>query len=119
MNRNRSAKYKVHELWGDRVFILDLNGTLSITNDAEAVVRDVVHHLVSNNLTDTLRIIYRDTLGRWDELLHNHGQFSGFAPYTEGLPKPLDPESQGVAPAANSYFPLRACQSLGIHRTKG
>jgi hypothetical protein len=58
------------------VFIVDNDdGHMSITNDAENVVRHVLADYPDH------QIIYRDTTGRWDELLHWNGQFSGFKPW--------------------------------------
>lgn len=60
------------------VFIVDdNNGGMSVTNDAEAVVVDVLAKYPDH------QIIYRDTEGQWDELLHWKGQFAGFKPYSK------------------------------------
>lgn len=61
------------------VWIIDEDGPKSITNDAERVVADV------NSNYRKYRIVYRDTEGRWDELLHNDGTFTDFRP---GAPLP-------------------------------
>lgn len=63
-----------------KVFIVDCDGQMSVTNDAEAVVAYV------NAWHPGKRIIYRDTMGQWDELKHTNGRFDGFAPYNEELP---------------------------------
>lgn len=55
--------------------IVDLDEGMSVTNDAENVVREV------NAQRPGYRILYRDTMGNWDELLHDNGIFQGFAPY--------------------------------------
>jgi len=60
---------------GKMVFIVDNDVGMSVTNDAENVVVDVLRTYPNH------RIIYRDTMGQWDELLHHNGQFAGFAPY--------------------------------------
>lgn len=57
------------------VFIVDNDVGMSITNDAEAVVEDVLRQYPDH------RIIYRDTMGQWDELVHWNGKFSVFKPY--------------------------------------
>lgn len=57
------------------VLIEDLNGRLSVTNDAEAVVAE----LLAGGYQD-FRIIYKDSQGDWDELLHDGTQFTGFGP---------------------------------------
>lgn len=63
---------------GRVIQVIDLhneqNAAMSVTNDAEAVVKKVVE------LHGDHRVIYRDTDGRWDELLHQNGRFTGFAP---------------------------------------
>lgn len=52
----------------------DLDGTRSITNDAEAVVEFLVEQYGNRP------IIYRDTTGRWDQLCHRDGTFTHFGP---------------------------------------
>jgi hypothetical protein len=65
------------------VFIRDLNrGRMSVTNDAEAVVREV------NFSFPGKRIVYQDSDGFWDELLHENGVFKGFDHY-KGAKPPL------------------------------
>lgn len=49
-------------------------GSVSITNDAENVVREVVERYGNK------RIFYTDTMGNIDELVHENGEFTGFAP---------------------------------------
>jgi hypothetical protein len=73
------AQYRIlgHD-WNDGgnwVLIEDLNGPMSVTNDAEAVVQDI---LLRGYLRS--RILYRDSAGQWDELLHNGIEFTGFGP---------------------------------------
>ena len=55
------------------LLIEDLNGPMSVTNDAENVVADLLAAGHSN-----YRIVYRDSMGQWDELLHNGFRFIGF-----------------------------------------
>lgn len=58
----------------DVVCITDHDGPVSVTNDAEQVIAWLDDH-------GTLRarpVIYRDTMGNWDELRHRHGRFQGF-----------------------------------------
>lgn len=77
MNHTR-AQYDIVKETTDTVFIEDVGHThtMSVTNDAEAVVYNLFNQFGNK------RIIYKDSDGRWDELLHNEGQFTGFAPYT-------------------------------------
>ncbi len=60
---------KVTHSW---LFIVDNNDGLSVTNDAENVCEALA--LKYGNK----RIMYRDTEGQWDELVHNHGIFKRF-----------------------------------------
>jgi hypothetical protein len=69
------ALFTITGVGDDRVYIEDNDGPMSVTNDAEAVVAFV------NALHPEKRIVYRDTMGQWDELLHTNGRFDGFAPY--------------------------------------
>lgn len=73
----RRAEY-TWRLEGDVLVLIDKNqGGLSVTNDAEAVIQDLVR--LGYNV-DALRIIYRDTEWRWDGLLTKDGKFAGFRP---------------------------------------
>jgi hypothetical protein len=73
MRANRSS-YCVDRVEPDAVYIIDLDEGMSVTNNAEAVVLDLFLKYGER------RIIYRDTDGRWDELLHDKGHFTGFGP---------------------------------------
>ena len=68
------AKFYVHKVTNDTVFIVDEDGPMSITNDAEAVVDFV------NQLYPQRKIVYCDTDGNWDELVHTNGKFLAFEP---------------------------------------
>lgn len=68
------AKYDVKKKTQDVIYIVDVGYKtgMSVTNDAEAVVADVyAKH-------GDLRIIYMDSQGHWDELVHDKGKFSHF-----------------------------------------
>ena len=69
------ACFTITGVGSDRVYIVDNDGPVSVTNDAEAVVARV------NAVHPGKRIIYKDTMGQWDELLHVNGVFTDFAPY--------------------------------------
>lgn len=56
----------------------DTNGFASVTNDANNVVRQML-----KNAGEFDRIIYRDSMGIWDELVVQEGEFAGFAPIGE------------------------------------
>jgi hypothetical protein len=63
-------------LHADFLGIADANrGRRSITNDAERVV---VELLATAQLRPQQRLLYRDTLGCWDELVHDGHRFTGF-----------------------------------------
>jgi hypothetical protein len=58
------------------VAIMDINqSAMSITNDAEAVVEHLVR---TGRLKSTDILIYRDTDGQWDQLVHKDGKFVDF-----------------------------------------
>ncbi len=79
--KSRSSDFEVVKVLFDRVFIIDLNrGNVSVTNDAESV------RLRVSKAHGNRRIVYRDSDGNWDELLHDNGNFVGFAPYREATP---------------------------------
>lgn len=59
------------------VWIVDTNSALSVTNDAERVCVELALHYGGR------RIIYRDSTGAWDELVHDCGRFERFAPAIE------------------------------------
>jgi hypothetical protein len=74
----KRSNYSISRVTEDRVFIIDENdGALSVTNDAENVVREL------NGAYPGKRIIYRDSMLQWDELIHRDGEFVDFAPYRE------------------------------------
>ena len=77
---SRSATFTVADLTDTKIFIVDQDIGMSVTNDAENVVAFILQ-TVGNR-----RIIYKDTQGRWDELAHNGREFTGFKPYAEELP---------------------------------
>lgn len=52
------------------------DGAMTITNDAEGVVKFLFDNALLKN---GQRLIYRDTEGVWDELNHKEGKFVGFA----------------------------------------
>jgi hypothetical protein len=68
------------------VFLADLSNYLdsrTVTNDAERVVREV--HFAMSEAGKTLRILYRDTMDSWCELVHDEGRFTGFKPLAVGV----------------------------------
>lgn len=54
------------------VFIRDLNsGGMSITNNAEAVYQHV------RTYWGAVRVVYQDTMGNWDEIIQQAGEYPG------------------------------------------
>lgn len=75
----RRARYTMQR-WHDAVLIEDLCDSVgvpvrSVTNDAERVVRDLAERGID---VDRTVIVYRDTMGVWDQLLTRRGEFLGF-----------------------------------------
>jgi UDP-2,3-diacylglucosamine pyrophosphatase LpxH len=72
------ADYKIIKSNDDAVWIIDelVDGyegdALSITNDAEEVIAEL------RPLYGNRRVFYRDTQGRWDELVHDETGFISF-----------------------------------------
>lgn len=73
------AHYFIEEedLLGERVVITDLDGPVSVTNDAEAVVAQL---LEKGTIKPGGRLFYYDTSGDLDELAYDAGGFTGFRP---------------------------------------
>lgn len=77
---NRSSYRIVEDIPGQPLVIEDVgrhDHQPTVTNDAENVVWDL-HE--KGRLPKGRRLLYYDSEGRLDELLHEDGQFSGFAP---------------------------------------
>lgn len=65
---------------GDVIAIFDHNQGKSVTNDAENVIAD----LAARFDLSRYRVIYRDSLGTWDQLLvDSTGHFAGFSSINE------------------------------------
>lgn len=66
----------------DKVFIIDLNlpGSKSVTNDAEKVYNEI------QELFPGRRLIYRDSMNRWDEILSDK-VFICFRTYRDPAPE--------------------------------
>ena len=68
-----NSSYTINFVSRDTVFITDDdNGGWSVTNDAERVVEAI------NERYPNRRIVYKDTCGYWDELVHKNGEFLTF-----------------------------------------
>ena len=82
------VSWSLHTLTPNIVFIIDdNNGGMSVTNAAEIVVKDVYEFYGDR------RIVYRDSEGQWDELLHDHGRFTGFKRLFQQSPKEIENDS--------------------------
>lgn len=84
MTQTVKAQYDIVRESPDTIFIEDTGHghTRSVTNDAEAVV----YELFNRHKIGDKRIVYKDSDGRWDELLHDGDQFTDFAPYRFPVP---------------------------------
>lgn len=67
------SHYEIVKVDRGIVWIKDMNGERSVTNDAERVVKEI-HAQYPN-----ARIIYCDSMFNWDELKHRNGEFTGFS----------------------------------------
>ena len=72
------ARFSI-EVTDSLIMLEDLDQGRTVTNDADAVIAD----LAQEGLLRGRRVIYRDTMGRWDELLHDGTRFTGFRPFTQ------------------------------------
>jgi hypothetical protein len=73
---NLKSRFEMTEIADTHLLITDLDGPMSITNDAE----NVVAWLYDNDLLDDLKLYYIDTEGVKSELLHDgQGKFTGFS----------------------------------------
>lgn len=72
----------IHRLDEDRGFVVveDLDQGKSVTNDAEAVMARLTMFYPNLLVPGWLRVVYRDTDGRWDEITHRRGRFVSFRP---------------------------------------
>lgn len=72
--------YDILEDSDDNILIVDqseLYGCMSVTNAAELVIEDLFKRGL---LSAGKRVYYEDTMGEVDELCHENGKFTGFAP---------------------------------------
>ena len=66
-----------HKMYGDVLVIRDAGTGMTVTNDAEAVVAFLLEHKA---LCEGRRLLYFDSEGNLDEILHDGEKFTGFAP---------------------------------------
>jgi hypothetical protein len=72
-----SAQYDLVVATDLHILIRDRDQGRSVTNDADNVVRRIDDQLGG---IGKRRLFYRDTMGRFDELIVRDGRFLGFAP---------------------------------------
>jgi len=78
----RHADFRVVAETDEFVFIEDMNlSNVSVTNEAEYVVQSVLSAHGNRR-----RIVYNDSEGQWDELVHDGKQFVDFSPYKGPTP---------------------------------
>ena len=72
----RMAKYSIKAVNDLMVIIFDDKSTPSVSESADAVIQDLNTKVGGLGLR---RVYYRDSVGRFDELRHSNGVFTGFA----------------------------------------
>ena len=78
--------------------LIDSGQGRSITNDAEAVIAELA---AAGYDLGRKRVLYRDTMGYWDELVVKDGQFSHFRPIHEtDLSRAIAKARRGPLPPA-------------------
>ena len=80
------SKFSIARCTEEYLYIIDCGGdTRTVTNDADNIVRFLSE---SYNLGNR-RLIYRDSLGEIDEIIHENGQFKGFSCGYKGIVEDL------------------------------
>ena len=74
-----TAQYRIEKVTQHFVLISDQGVGRSVTNDAVNVITTLTEDLGG---LGARRVIYRDTMGRFDELKHRGGRFEQFSPCT-------------------------------------
>jgi hypothetical protein len=69
-------QYQIIRITDTLVLIRDLNQGASITNYPS----ETLNHLSQRHSIKWKRIFYRDTIGRFDQIVHNNGIFVCFRP---------------------------------------
>lgn len=72
----RMAKYSIKAVNDLMVIIYDDKCSPSVSESADAVIKDLNTQVGGLGLR---RVYYRDSVGRFDELSHSNGVFTGFA----------------------------------------
>ncbi len=80
---NTNPQYQIVKVANGIVWLIDTGTThRSVTNAANIVCREIAKTFKDH------RIMYRDSAGRWDEMRHKDGEFTGFQMMPSGLTPP-------------------------------
>lgn len=72
---------ELHAVTEDTVFLVDADrGNMSVTNDAENVLQWCKSRWPGK------RVVYCDSMGLWDEIVHESGRFVKFERYRGKVP---------------------------------
>ena len=81
---NTALDFQIVHQTEEYIYIVDVGaGYWSVTNNAEKVLR----YLIEHHQLGSRRLIYRDSEGQIDEILHDNGRFLDFAPGHRGIEK--------------------------------
>lgn len=75
-----AVKYSHHKygtfvaIWDESNQAQEGEAFMSVTNAVEQVLREIIE-----DVRDA-KVVYRDTEGKWDEIVHDRGKFKDFAP---------------------------------------
>jgi hypothetical protein len=72
LQQRNKMSFTIQTITTNWIFIEDTGSGVSVTNDAEGVCDHLVFYHGNK------RIMYRDSDGTWDELVHDHGIFKRF-----------------------------------------
>ena len=97
----------------DTMFVIDNNGDTSVTNNAANVVKDV---LSQHYCKPDSRIIYRDSMGRWDEMKHDGKAFVGFAPLG---PEDKEKYAKGIRRIEEYFGLVPGCERPALNTPAG
>lgn len=88
MRKKQLSNYYVAEVTDTRIAVVDRDEGRSVTNDAENVVRQLEGTVDGG--VGLRKVYYRETDGRFDELVIKGGRFVRFSPCTEGQQRQLN-----------------------------
>lgn len=82
------SKFTVPVIDDDFVILIDCDDGRSVTNDAENVIRWLDEHLETG--LSQRKVYYRDTIGKYAELVHENATFDSFSPCPSHVELALD-----------------------------